>query len=275
MKAWKDRIRRRPWLKKIVYPLYDRFGRKLLNIPWMVNLHRIELEITTACTLACFHCDRAVRQAPTTDRMSVGQVRKFVDESLALAWRWERILVLGGEPTLHPQLPEILVELSRYRDARPECVVELVTNGYGESAARAIEGLPPWVLVRNSRKTSNEQSFATVNVAPRDLDAFRGADFSKGCLVTEDCGLGLSRHGYYPCGAGAAVDRVFGFDVGIRSLAGVNTREMRERMRTLCALCGYFKGEKACARAVREEYSPSWAAALARYRTNPPRLSVY
>ena len=68
----------------------------------------IEIEITYRCNLRCINCDRSCRQAPTNEQMSVEQIQKFINESVDNNVKWERIRVMGGEPTLHPDIFEIL-----------------------------------------------------------------------------------------------------------------------------------------------------------------------
>jgi hypothetical protein len=75
---------------------------------WDTLLDHVQLEITTLCNLSCPNCDRncGLGQAPTDERMTVGQVRHFLAESRELRGRpWRRIVVIGGEPTLHPEMP--------------------------------------------------------------------------------------------------------------------------------------------------------------------------
>lgn len=93
----------------------------------------IEIDITWDCNLYCYNCNRSCRQAPTDDQMTVEQIQQFVDESQQAAIQWERIRVIGGEPTLHPQLFNILDVLLAYRHhqnkSQPNSRIEVVTNG--------------------------------------------------------------------------------------------------------------------------------------------------
>ena len=45
---------------------------------------RVELDITWACNLRCFNCNRSCEQAPTGESMTLDQIRRFVDESPGL-----------------------------------------------------------------------------------------------------------------------------------------------------------------------------------------------
>jgi hypothetical protein len=234
-------------------------------------LSRIEIEITTACNLKCHNCDRSSRQAVTAERMSVEQVAHFVDESLALAWVWRKIALLGGEPTLHPGLFEILDELDRYRARYPHVTIEVISNGYGPRVNRVLDRLPDWVALRNTRKTSVDQPFVAYNLAPQDLVDHADADYSGGCSIPYRCGMALTRYGYYPCGAGASIDRVFGFLRGVGSLREVTPQGLVAEFSRLCRHCGHFHGRKADG----EVMSKSWSEAYVRWHSRRPTLPLY
>lgn len=233
---------------------------------------RIELDITWACNLRCFHCNRSCEQAPTGEQMSAAQVRAFVDESLAAGQRWERIRILGGEPTLHPGLPQILGELLRYRASVPEVVLELVTHGHGERTRAALAALPAGITVENTHKDGPDQPFEAFNLAPIDDAGYAGADYANGCVIPEVCGVGLGPYGYYPCAVAAGIDRVLGKDLGRPHLPGPDDT-MEDQLRALCAMCGHFRREAPGGEALGK--SPSWEAAYAAWRERRPRLTRY
>jgi hypothetical protein len=255
---------------------------------WTSNLHRVEIEITTLCNLRCVNCDRSVRQAPSGERMTVEQIDRFVDESLEQTWAWERITLLGGEPTLHPELDAVLRSLDRYRTSHPDTIFRMYSNGFGTRVRRRLATMPPWFEVINTNKTRATPLFSAYNLAPVDLPEYAHEDFTKGCAITAWCGLGLTRYGFYPCGAGASIDRVFGLDLGIKRLADVTPARLIEQLRQLCGLCGHFRdfdlraeqvagGDKGPVRGwTREEQmSPTWVTAYRRYAEEKPQLSLY
>lgn len=244
-------------------------------IPFRSNMQRVEIEIITACNFKCFNCDRSCAQAPSTERMSVDQIRHFVEESLDLDWKWTYVGLIGGEPTLHPELLDIIRVLERYRSRRTDCAVEVLTNGYGPRAERVLESLPDWVSVRNSKRRTSVNNFVRFHEAPLDSPRWRDAPFSMGCHVTEFCGLGLTRNGFYPCGAGGSIDRVFGLDVGIKSLAKVDRKALRRQKIRLCALCGHFKARSRSDFSWEQVVSPTWRRALDAYRKRRPLLETY
>jgi hypothetical protein len=232
---------------------------KIKSVP---NLHRIEIEITTDCNLFCYNCDRSCRQAPSKEMMTLSQINKFIEETKG--WDWEYITVLGGEPTLHPHFFEILDLIKVARSARTK--VQVVTNGLSEIK------LPDWVYLKNTRKKSEINKFFSFNLAPIDTDEFKDADFSMGCKITSICGLGLSRHGYYPCGCAAGIDRVFGLDLGIRKWSEVSVEKLIDMNKVFCKLCGHFKSSN---RLKDEQISKTWVDEYNKYKVIKPKLSLY
>lgn len=234
---------------------------------------RIELDVTWACNLRCTQCNRSCAQAPTGEQMSAAQVEAFVDASLARGTRWARIRVLGGEPTLHPELDAILAALLRYRASVPEVVIELVTHGWGERTRAVLGRLPPGITVENTHKTSPDQPFEAFNDAPRDDPRFARADWRNGCPIPAACGIGLGPYGYYPCAVAAGIDRVLGKDLGRKDLPAPEDT-MEDQLRALCGWCGHFRRAEATG-APPAGPSPSWEAAYAAWRARRPTLTRY
>ncbi len=219
-----------------------------------VLMDKVQLEITTDCNLKCHNCDRACGVAPSDDEMGVEQIWKFVEESLYLKKRWTRIDVIGGEPTMYKNLDQLWSFLKLYKDKYP-CKVRFSTNGL-----RAYS-VPDWVDVRDSRKKDRTQNHTAFNSAPID----NGETEVKCCSVPWRCGLSLTKHGYFLCGAGAAIARVFGLDVGIKDLRDVTPEAILGQIDTLCKLCGHSRVESRH-KAEGQEISPSWKKALKAYK---------
>ena len=242
---------------------------------WKVDKSKIEIELTTRCSLRCYNCSRSIRQAPSDEYMSIEQLTKFVKESIDLNWRWKEIKLMGGEPTLHPDFAEVLDTVYDYKKIYPDCVVLVITNGYGERVREVLSDMPGWVTVSNRVKTTNVHRFQSYNLAPIDIEKFMHANFARGCFIIEDCGLGLNRYGYFCCGPGAGVDRVFGFDIGIKSLSALTDEALRDQLRCLCRYCGHYKYNYKEEWVTTEEISASWRAAFEKYREQRPALTLY
>jgi len=263
-------IRELFWFIDLIFYL-----KKKQIIPWDINTHKLEIELTTRCSLACFNCDRSIRQAPSNEYISIKQITKLIDESIRLNWKWKHITILGGEPTLHPYFFEIIDIIKRYKDFNPHSKIILSTNGYGKKVNNVLSNIPDWIIVRNSRKISNSNKFNSYNIAPIDLSNLKNKGLFTGCWIMDICGLGFTRYGFYPCGPGASIDRVFGFDIGIKKLSSIEEYKLRKQLIILCRYCGHFKENFGKELISEEKMSNNWRNAYTKYKIEKPRLRLY
>jgi len=258
---------RRLWRRARVSPV----ATSTLGPQYVRSRDLIEIDITYLCNLSCLNCNRSVKQARDSQSMPVAMVTAFVVDSMEKGKRWRRIRVLGGEPTLHPEFHDVIDVLLGYRAFAPDCIVEVVTNGHGPKVQAALERLPDEVWVENSRKVGDVQPmFRPFSAAPIDDPSHRGADFSNGCAIIRDCGMGLSPGGYYPCAVAAGIDRVAGIGLGQSALPDEDD-DMLEALQELCSLCGRFKDGHRLPDALREPLthevvSPTWRKLYGDYR---------
>lgn len=200
----------------------------------------IEIDITYRCNLKCYNCNRSTRQAPSNLDISIDQINQFVNESIEKGIIWKRIRILGGEPTLHPHFLEIIKSLERYLSFNHDSELQVVTNGFDEKTNKILNNLPDHIWIENSRKSTPRQlSFAPFNVAPRDLRAYKNTDYSNGCAILEDCGMGLTPQGYYPCAISGGIDRIMIKNIGYTSCPDVND-DMKYLLEEFCQYCGRF-----------------------------------
>lgn len=259
--------------------------RKLLRIlrvqrpaTWVLGRQNVrsrsllEIDITYQCNLACAGCDRSCPQAPSRDRMGVEQVALMLEESIRSRTIWKMIKLLGGEPTLNPDLPAMIELIAGYRrDYNTDLKLVVVSNGYGERTRAVLQSLPSWVVIDNTDKTREKPKFEPFNLAPRDRWYMAAADYTNGCGITTWCGLGLTPWGYYHCAVAGAIDRVFGFDLGRKKLPDPGD-DMLDQFVVFCSLCGHFLyGDPTD----EEMLSPRWEAAYRRYRSRVPALTRY
>lgn len=268
----------------------------------------IELSITNKCNMACHNCDALVRQAPdTSSLMSVNQIEDFIKESKDNNISWEIIILTGGEPLLHPDIRTIIRELNKafypggvkYKpeyshlghkdmDKLPAILdhgLVLLTNGKIKN--RFIQTLHDCeqICIVSTDKTNNDQLFYPVNIAPIDNPKYQAelndeyASIQKLCQCASPC---LTQSGYYPCTMGAAIDRVFGIDVGINNIEDVNEDTFNNQFQELCKYCGYFNEiapfevpEEHVTETTQTKMSPTWKKALIDYKIKKPKLSTY
>jgi MoaA/NifB/PqqE/SkfB family radical SAM enzyme len=120
-------IIRKKLVKYLFYALYRKAYIKLFwlypnKMPAIRNPHIIELELTNDCNFGCIHCHRKKM------RLNLGYIdvkifKKLIDEISTYPITFLR-LVGRGEPTLHPDLAEIMEYLKN-----KQIKVELSTNG--------------------------------------------------------------------------------------------------------------------------------------------------
>ncbi|MFO8241273.1 MAG: radical SAM protein [Dissulfuribacterales bacterium] len=200
----------------------------------------VEMDITYKCNLKCANCNRSCAQLPSRIEMSVEQVENFIQESIEHRVYWKRIRILGGEPTLHSRFFDIIELLLNYRkNFNPDVRLVLCTNLFGNKIKDIIGRLPEEITIKSTVKTSPVNLFRPFNMAPVDTWYNRFSDYSCGCRIIEDCGLGLTPSGYYMCAIAGGIDRVFGFDRGRETLPSPDD-SMADQMKVFCRLCGHF-----------------------------------
>lgn len=202
---------------------------------------QIEIDLTYLCNLRCNNCNRSSAQAPESLHLELEQLRQFVADSLEQKRKWKRIRLLGGEPTLHPQFEEVFGILDPLRSLSPAMKIEVVSNGYGKKVRRKLEALPKHIWVENSSKQGNIQPhFGPFNLAPQDAWWHILVDYRHGCSIPQECGMGLTPTGYYPCAVAGGIDRVTRQGGG-RERLPTQDDEMRDLMDRACRLCGRFR----------------------------------
>ncbi|MFZ0612528.1 MAG: radical SAM protein [Desulfobacterales bacterium] len=239
----------------------NRLGRQFLP-----SRDFVEIDITYKCNLKCLNCNRSCAQAPSDLEMPVADIAAFISESIEKQIAWKRIRILGGEPTLHSRIFDIIDLLIKYqRKYNPSVRLELGTNFYGNRVHRVLEKLPGAIAVKSTLKSSPVILFRPFNVAPVDMLFNRFSDYASGCRIIKECGLGLTPSGYYMCAVAGGIDRIFGYHMG-RQMLPDETDTLADQMATFCALCGHF-GFQWPTRRTRQ--SKTWRLAYERLKDMP------
>lgn len=233
-----------------------RFGRQFTP-----SREYAEIDITYRCNLSCFNCNRSCTQAPSREDMPIETIAEFIEQSLDQGLQWKRIRLLGGEPTLHKHIFEIVDLLNNYRTHHnPDMRLVLGTNFHGREVRQVIAGLPENLILKSTLKTSRANLFRPFNVAPCDQVHNSWADYTSGCRIIAECGLGVTPRGYFMCAIAGGIDRIFGFDLGRRQLPAADD-PLTDQMGAYCRVCGHF-GFQWPTRIPK--ISPTWRMAYAR-----------
>ena len=223
------------------------------------DLSRVEIDITTKCNCQCVSCDRRCTQALDDRHMPVAILEQFVSDSAAVKYPWDTIAVLGGEPTLHPEVERIVDLLSNYvKTSRPECELSLVTNATGRDVQGTISKIAGKIdIVRRPKQTWTEW-FNNVDIAPIDVTGNVSS-----CHIVRDCGVGFSSRGFFPCGPAAAIARVLNMESQIKRVLDIARDLLEKTMPFFCQYCGHAL---AIPLAVDDKPSPFWLEAYRTYR---------
>jgi len=158
---------------------------------------------------------------PEMVEISIADIEAFINQSIENKIKWRRIRILGGEPTLHSRIFDIMDLLINYqRDFNPSVRLVLGTNFFGNQVHRVLEKLPDPIIIKSTLKVSRVNLFKPFNVAPVDRHFYRFSDYACGCRIIEDCGLGLTPSGYYMCAVAGGIDRIYCYNLGRKKNAG-------------------------------------------------------
>lgn len=199
-----------------------------------------EMDITYKCNLKCINCNRSCTQAPSDLEMPVADIEAFVNQSIERKIAWKRIRILGGEPTLHSRIFDIIDLLTAYkRDYNSSVRLVLGTNFFGKQVHGVLGKLPDTIAIKSTLKSSRVNLFKPFNVAPVDTLYNRFSDYTNGCRIMQNCGLGLTPSGYYMCAVAGGIDRIFRYNLG-RDRLPDESDSMSDQMFTFCSVCGHF-----------------------------------
>lgn len=230
------------------------------------NIEWLEIAITYICNVQCSNCNALSTQAPTKrkDDMTLADVQRFLDESVACAYPWKWLKLFGGEPTIHPQFDEICTALAAYRDKyNPEVRLSVVSNATNphkvSEVVRALR-FDPQVSpkVRTNRdQWGNPLLYVPTNVSPADL-GLKGTD---GCFIPQDCGIALNNLGFWPCSPAGAAARVFGYEAPVKRVQDITSQRLKV-MYKHCDHCGYGMAQD---RKFEQVTTTTWAQKLKEY----------
>ncbi len=226
----------------------------------------IELEITLRCNAACTQCSRHCNSFSYGESdMTITQIQKFIDQVISAPINLGHVTVMGGEPTVHPRFEEIvhLLYTSLVLDDKA-VYLEIATNGI-KSVPDSILSLP--VIIRTNPVSGKDHRCQFI--APADT-----GQKTKPCDIPHTCGMALNCYGYFPCGAGGAIIRLFDIKELIRYDLPLNLSEFGSIER-ICSLCQASAIRPKMLRSDDPTPSTSFRDAIRKYHICRPQFELF
>jgi len=205
------------------------------NNPYLndILLKKIRLKISDACKFKCNKCNSFCGMMPSNNFMGVDILFNFIDDSIQNNKKWKKIIIDGGDPLCHPNLPTIFNLLKMYKDKFNKCKFEfnVVDNSLVQIVKKTI---PNWITLNVSNCRNNKIKRAIMN-APCDNNEKN----VRSCSSPWNDGIVFNNNGYFLCNVGASIARILNLDIGIKYLQDVDADSLLEQKKELCTLCGY------------------------------------
>ena len=205
------------------------------------NLKSLEIHITYRCNLRCYHCSNLITQAPSNETMTLAHFDELLADSVRLNWQWGRLILHGGEPTMHPQFEEICQRLADYKAKHnPNVELFVCTNGYGEKVkSQMVIASSLGVVPSDSKKSGVPDVHYHIAFSVSAID--EGKDYMLGCFQSSLCGIAYTNQGFYECSPAGAAWRVFGHKPMAKRLEDVTEEVLAAGYAEHCKHCGYAR----------------------------------
>ena len=216
---------------KVIRYLASKFISKKSNLSSQGNSNNIlniELEITLRCNSKCPQCSRHCNIISYGDSdMTMEQINRLIRQVLSSNIEIGHITIMGGEPTIHPDFEEItLLIYESLVQTQKVKTLEVATNGI-LGIPESILNLPIQIRVSPPSTKKHRCQF----IAPKDT----GQEM-RFCDVPYVCGVALNCYGYFPCGAGGAIARLFNMKRLMRHELPSSLTDFGD-LKELCSLC--------------------------------------
>jgi hypothetical protein len=204
---------------------------------------KAEWHLTYRCDLRCTTCNRGCFLPPQTADMTLADAEEFCRQANELDYH-PRIIIIGGEPTLHPDFWNFV----RLAHAFNPNGVEVWSNGHSHHAkdllaAVAEEGIAKVIDGTRKPAGSVRQPVDDIFLAPRDFGQTRQPCGTHACFAQPDCGISVDSDGYTICCMGGAIDGILRLGVRTKRLADLFDPDFaRRQTEALCSCCGQHLG---------------------------------
>jgi hypothetical protein len=224
-----------------------------------------EFDLTYKCNLACKWCNQLCgTKYRRPDDISIEQLEKYINVVAPYIERRNSIRIVGGEPTLHPQIFEALDIFIKILRPLTQFAINIVSNGYGQKVNRILQQIrekydtcdnphlrmdmlnirPPsskqFVIV-----TSKEYPDKYINAVHRPI--FRSAIdfksqheidlFAKTCEMSRVSGYKVTPIGIFVCCLGNPIATLFKLGNGFDHVP--SEKEVDKQKKEICKYCSF------------------------------------
>ncbi len=202
----------------------------------------VEWCLTYECSLNCTDCIRLGYLSKGIPTMTLEDARQFISQCRDMGWQPRKILITGGEPTLHPDI----VEFCRIAQDLCPGQVDVWSHGYGEKTQQVLQECKEKggaTLVASTLKLqgSISQLIKDALIAPCDGSKGGREPCKWHTSKALHCGISVDHLGYTSCPNGGVYSAVLGLGVHTKRLSDLFDAEFVDKQtRELCRHCGMF-----------------------------------
>ncbi|MFN6206480.1 MAG: hypothetical protein ACK49R_08570 [Planctomycetota bacterium] len=200
--------------------------------------------------------------------MSLEDAHEFNRQARELNW-FPKIVILGGEPTLHRELFEFIEIANELSPGR----VEVWSNGYRQAAKEQLARIRAEGRAKVCEETIKADGCTVLPqadffLAPKDFGVINHRPCHNHAAI--GCGISVDAEGYAACSIGGAIDSVLQLGVRTKNLKDLFDVEFAHRQTcSLCDVCGRELGVTSHHIAKSQVMhgslmSPTWQAAVKR-----------
>lgn len=202
---------------------------------------KAEFHLTYKCNLSCVNCNRmSFLSTPPTDDMTLDDAREFFRQADELNFK-PNIVLIGGEPTLHPDFFEFCRITSEWLKHDPTRWFQVWSNGYTQESRDKIKYANEKYNASIPSDTHKEKSMILgqddIFVSPADFGMKRDMCYAHGAMI---CGMSVDHDGYMPCSIGGMLDGALKLGLRTKRLADLfDKQKAADITEKMCANCGH------------------------------------
>lgn len=261
-----------------------------------MRLNSFELDITYDCNLHCRWCNRLCgTKYQKPEHISLEQFKRNIQIIEPHIDNQTAIRVIGGEPTLHPQIFNILDFLLQNIRPKMRFAIDIYSNGVGLKVCQILNkirskystftvfGSIPQDSTAGLKRLSSSKDFNIVvskggptgaysiglheSIYRAAQDVVPNIDYTEDCNYYHYCGYGITMYGIFICAMAAHIAVLFKLKGGLDHFP--LPQEEEEQKQLYCKYCFSPCDTLEKSKVVQEDISSTYQKALRDWDENP------